>query len=288
MRKIAFIGIGVMGNSIVRHLLQANYDVIVYTRTKDKAREVIKEGAVWAETAGAATSGADLIFTMVGTPADVEETYFGVNGIFESSEEGQIVVDMTTSSPALAKRISEEASSRKLASIDAPVSGGDIGAKNGALSIMCGGEEQVFEKVLSVLSIFGDNIVYQGAAGTGQHAKMCNQIAVAANMIGICEAIAYAESAGLDPDTVLTSISSGAAGSWSLSNLAPRILKGDFEPGFYIRHFVKDMDIALNEAEAMQLNLPGLKLARSMYHSLIERGFGEKGTQALYKSYGQM
>jgi len=285
MRKIAFIGIGVMGVSIVRHLLQANYDVIVYTRTKDKAREVIKEGAVWAETAGAAISGADLIFTMVGTPVDVEETYFGANGIFESGEAGQIVVDMTTSSPALAKRISEEASSRKMASIDAPVSGGDIGAKNGALSIMCGGEEQVFEKVLSVLSIFGDNIVYQGAAGTGQHTKMCNQIAVAANMIGICEAIAYAESAGLDPDTVLTSISSGAAGSWSLSNLAPRILKGDFEPGFYVRHFVKDMDIALNEAESMQLDLPGLKLARSLYHGLIERGFGEAGTQVLYKSY---
>ena len=171
-----------------------------------------------------------------------------------------------------------------MASIDAPVSGGDIGAKNGTLSIMCGGEEEVFKKALPILSIFGENIVYQGVAGAGR-TKMCNQIAIAPNMIGICEAIAYAEKAGLNPDIVLKSISSGAAGSWSLSNLAPRILKDDFEPGFYVRHFVKDMDIALKEAENMQLDLPGLELARSMYDNLIERGFGEKGTQVLYKSY---
>lgn len=285
MKKIAFIGIGVMGNSIVRHLLKADFRVKLYTRTKSKAITLIEEGAIWAETASKATSGADLIFTMVGAPTDVEEIYFGPNGIFDGSQEGQIFVDMTTSSPALAKLIAEEASSRRMMSIDAPVSGGDIGAKKGTLSIMCGGDEEVFAKILPVLSVFGDNIVYQGTAGAGQHAKMCNQIAIAPNMIGICEAIAYAEKSGLNPDTVLASITSGAAGSWSLSNLAPRILKGDFEPGFYVRHFLKDMDIALKEAEGMQLDLPGLKLARSMYYDLIERGFGENGTQVLYKSY---
>lgn len=285
VRKVAFIGTGVMGSSIVRHLLQADYEVTLYTRTKGKATKLIEEGAKWAETASEATSGADIVFTMIGAPADVEEIYFGTHGIFEGSKEAQFLIDMTTSSPALAKRIAKEAASRGMSSIDAPVSGGDIGAQNGTLSIMCGGEKETFEKVSPILEVFGDNIVYQGESGAGQHAKMCNQIAAATNMIGVCEAIAYAEKAGLAPDTVLQSISSGAAGSWSLSNLAPRILKGDFEPGFYVRHFLKDMDIALKEAEAMELALPGLELARSMYANLIERGYGEKGIHALYISY---
>lgn len=285
MKKIAFIGTGVMGSSIVRHLLQADYEVTLYTRTKKKAEDLLGEGAKWSETAREATIGADVVFTMVGTPVDVEETYFGAEGIFAGSHSGQFLVDMTTSSPEVAKRIAKEAKERGMASIDAPVSGGDIGAKNGALSIMCGGEKDAFDRVLPVLSIFGNNIVYQGNAGAGQHAKMCNQIAIAPNMIGICESIAYAEKAGLNPDVVLKSISSGAAGSWSLTNLGPRILQGDFEPGFYVRHFVKDMDIALKEAEAMSLDLPGLQLARKMYNELIERGYGEKGTQVLYKRY---
>lgn len=285
MKKIAFIGTGVMGSSIVKHLLQADYEVTLYTRTKAKAEDLLEEGAKWSETAREASIGADVVFTMVGTPIDVEETYFGAEGIFAGSHGGQIFVDMTTSSPEVAKKIAKEAGERDIASIDAPVSGGDIGARNGTLSIMCGGEKEAFNRVFPVLSIFGDNIVYQGAAGAGQHAKMCNQIAIAPNMIGICESIAYAEKAGLNPDVVLKSISSGAAGSWSLSNLAPRILKEDFEPGFYVRHFVKDMDIALKEAEAMELNLPGLQLARKMYNELIERGYGEKGTQVLYKNY---
>ncbi len=285
MKKVAFIGTGVMGKSIIRHLQRADIEVTIFTRTKAKALSLIEEGAIWADTASEATKHADIIFTMAGYPADVERIYFGADGIFEAGSAGQIVVDMTTSSPALAKKIAKEAITRNMSSIDAPVSGGDIGAQNGTLSIMCGGEKAVFEEIYDVLSIFGKEIVYQGEAGAGQHTKMANQIAIATNMIGVCEAITYAESAGLDPQTVLASIATGAAGSWSLSNLAPRMLAKDFEPGFYVKHFLKDMDIALKEAEMMELNLPGLKLARSMYHELVTRGLEDKGTQVLYEAY---
>ncbi|WP_172369850.1 NAD(P)-dependent oxidoreductase [Sporosarcina jiandibaonis] len=285
LRKIAFIGTGVMGSSIVRHLLKANYEVTIYTRTRERAAALISEGANWAETASEATTGANIIITMVGYPADVEAVYFGPSGIFEAGSDGHILIDMTTSSPALAKRIASEAITRNMASIDAPVSGGDIGAKNATLSIMCGGDEEIFNKVRPVLEVFGKDIIYQGEAGAGQHTKMCNQIAIATNMIGVCEAIVYAEQAGLDPENVLKSISTGAAGSWSLSNLVPRMLKEDFEPGFYVKHFLKDMDIALAEAEQMGLKLPGLDLARSMYHHLQEQGYGDNGTQVIYKKY---
>jgi len=285
IKKIAFIGAGVMGASVVKHLLDSNYEVAIYTRTKEKARPLIEAGAVWADTVAAAVKDAQLVFTMLGYPVDVEEIYFGTDGIFSTGKAGQILVDMTTSSPALAIRIAKAAAMFQMAAIDAPVSGGDIGAKNGTLSIMCGGEEEVFNAITSVLSVFGKQIVYQGLSGSGQHAKMCNQIAIATNMIGVCEALVYAEIAGLDPETVLKSISTGAAGSWSLSNLAPRMLEGDFEPGFYVKHFLKDINIALTEAEAMKLSLPGLELAREMYEKLVEKGFGEKGTQVLYKSY---
>ena len=288
LKKIAFIGTGVMGSSIVRHLLKADYEVTIYTRTKERADALIGEGAKWAETAGEAATGADIVITMVGYPADVEAVYFGSSGIFEAGTDGQILIDMTTSSPALAKRIASVAVTRNMASIDAPVSGGDIGAKNGTLSIMCGGDEEVFKKVHPVLEVFGKDIIYQGDAGAGQHTKMCNQIAIATNMIGVCEAIVYAEQAGLDPENVLKSISTGAAGSWSLSNLAPRMLKGDYEPGFYVKHFLKDMDIALAEAEQMELKLPGLDLARSMYNQLLEQGYGDNGTQVIYKKYQTM
>ncbi len=274
-----------MGASIVKHLLRADYDVVVYTRTKAKAEPLVEAGARWADTVGQALAQADVLFTMVGYPTDVEEVYFGEDGIFANGIAGQVVIDMTTSSPALAIRIAEQAATLKMASIDAPVSGGDVGAKNGTLSIMCGGERQVFDEMVPILSIFGKQIVYQGVAGAGQHTKMCNQIAIATNMIGVCEALAYAQKAGLDAETVLASISSGAAGSWSLSNLAPRMLEGDFEPGFYVKHFLKDMNIALMEAEAMQLELPGLQLACEMYDQLIELGFSDKGTQALFKRY---
>lgn len=283
--KIAFIGTGVMGASIVKHLLNASYDVTVTTRTKQKAEPLIELGAQWADTVLQAVKEADVIFTMIGTPADVEAVYLSESGILAGGRIGQVLVDMTTSSPELAADIAKEAKKKQMLSLDAPVSGGDIGAKNGTLSIMCGGEKELFDRLLPILSVFGKEIVYQGEAGAGQHAKMCNQITVAGNMIGVCESLAYAQKSGLDLEKMLKSVASGAAGSWSLSNLGPRIVQGDYEPGFYVKHFVKDLNIALQEAETMQLNLPGLKLAREMYVELLEKGFGEKGTQVLMKHY---
>ncbi|MEK3935276.1 NAD(P)-dependent oxidoreductase [Sporosarcina sp. FSL W7-1349] len=284
-KRIAFIGTGVMGASIVKHLLAADHEVVLFTRTKSKADPLVKEGAKWASTVQEAVTGADVVFTMVGLPQDVEEVYYGPEGVFSAGEEGQVLVDMTTSSPSLAKRIEKDAQERGMAAIDAPVSGGDVGARNGTLSIMCGGKLQAFEEMLPILSLFGKQIIYQGEPGAGQHTKMANQIAIATNMIGVCEAISYAQQAGLDPEVALTSITSGAAGSWSLSNLGPRMLQGDFEPGFYVKHFLKDMDIALKEAESMNLDLPGLQMARDMYNELIGQGYGEKGTQVLFKRY---
>ncbi|WP_186731390.1 NAD(P)-dependent oxidoreductase [Rummeliibacillus suwonensis] len=283
--SIGFIGTGVMGASIVKHLLKAGYSVHIYSRTKAKAEPLIELGAEWYSTAGEVAKNSDIIFTMVGYPKDVEDVYFGNKGIFAMAKPRSIVIDMTTSQPTLAKKIADHAKALQLDALDAPVSGGDIGAQNGTLSIMVGGEKNVFEKVLPLLQTFGKNIVYQGQAGAGQHTKMCNQIAIATNMIGVCEAIAYGKKAGLDIDKVLASISAGAAGSWSLSNLAPRMVKGDLEPGFYIKHFIKDMRIALQEAELMQLELPGLALAKQMYDELSAKGYDNNGTQALINYY---
>lgn len=283
--KIGFIGTGVMGASIVMHLLNAGHDVTIYTRTKSKAADLIAAGAKWAETPAQASIEQDIIFTMVGYPKDVEEVYIGENGIFSAAKQGAIVIDMTTSEPTLAKKLYHEASERGLHSLDAPVSGGDIGAKNGTLSLMVGGDRDVFEKMQPTFELFGQNIIYQGVAGSGQHTKMCNQIAIASGMIGVCESMAYGLKAGLTMDEVLRSITAGAAGSWSLSNLAPRMLKGNLEPGFYIKHIIKDMKIALDEAERMNLQLPGLSLAKSMYDQLLEEGYGDNGTQALIKYY---
>ncbi|WOV85118.1 NAD(P)-dependent oxidoreductase [Sporosarcina jeotgali] len=285
MKTISFIGTGVMGASIVNHLLQAGYPVTVYTRTKEKAEPLLAAGAKWAATVAQAVQDAELIFTMVGMPADVEDIYLEDNGIIANGKNGQIVVDMTTSSPALAKKIDLAAAEKGMTSLDAPVSGGDVGAKNGTLSIMCGGEESVFEQVKPIFSLFGSQIILQGGAGAGQHTKMSNQLAIATNMIGVCEALAYAEKAGLDPERVLESISPGAAGSWSLSNLGPRMLAGNFEPGFYTKHFLKDLRIALDEANAMKLDLPGLQLAINLYEELMAKGYGDKGTQVLFKKY---
>ncbi|WP_285842028.1 NAD(P)-dependent oxidoreductase [Ureibacillus chungkukjangi] len=284
-KKIGFIGTGVMGSSIVKHLLKADYEVSVYTRTKSKAQSLVELGAKWAETPKDAAINSDVIFTMVGFPADVEEVYFGENGLLQTAKKGAVVVDLTTSEPTLAKKIYESAKEKGLTSIDAPVSGGDVGARNGTLSIMIGGDESVFNELLPILQIFGENIVYQGEAGAGQHTKMCNQLLIATNMIGVCESIAYATKAGLDIEKVLQSISSGAAGSWSLSNLGPRMIKGDFEPGFYLKHFIKDMKIAIDEAEKMNLNLPGVKLSKELYNTLLEKGYGDNGTQSLIKYY---
>ena len=287
MKAIGFIGLGVMGKGMARHLLKAGYPLLVYTRTKEKANDLIEEGAVWKETVAELAKEADVVITMVGYPQDVEEVYFGDEGILANAKEGTYVIDMTTSTPTLAKKIYQEAKKRNIYALDAPVSGGDIGARQGTLTIMVGGDEEVFSACKPILERLGTNIILHGKAGAGQHTKMCNQIAIASNMIGVCEALAYAKRSGLDPFKVLESISQGAAGSWSLSNLAPRMLSGDFKPGFYVKHFIKDMKIALEEAEKMNLQLPGLELAKSMYEELAKAGEENSGTQALYKRYIQ-
>lgn len=283
--KTGFIGTGVMGKSLVKHLLNAGHEVVIYTRTKEKAADLISMGATWVENASEVAKGTQIIFTMVGYPHDVEEIYFGANGIFKADNKGLVVIDMTTSTPTLAKQIDNAAKEKGMHSLDAPVSGGDIGAQSAKLSIMCGGEKETFDRVLPVLKLFGENVLYQGTAGAGQHTKMCNQITIATGMIGVCEALAYGKKAGLDLEQVLRSIATGAAGSWSLSNLAPRMIANNYEPGFYIKHFVKDMRIALEEAEKMDLQLPGLQLAKSMYEELASKGYENNGTQALIKSY---
>ena len=280
---IGFIGTGVMGKSMAEHLLKAGYPMIVYSRTKEKANELFDLGAVWADTPKAVAEKANVIFTMVGYPTDVEEIYLGENGLISNGKAGSYYIDMTTSSPSLAGNIYEAAKEKGIQAIDAPVSGGDVGAKEATLSIMAGGEEEAFKVVKPLFELIGKNIVYQGKAGAGQHTKMSNQIAIASNMIGVSEAIIYAEKAGLNPENVLKSISTGAAGSWSLSNLAPRMLQGNFEPGFYIKHFIKDMKIALVEAERMDMPVPGLSLAKSLYEQLANMGEENSGTHALYK-----
>jgi 3-hydroxyisobutyrate dehydrogenase len=280
---IGFIGIGVMGKSMAGHLLSAGYPMVIYTRTKEKADELINQGADWVETTREVAERADVIFTIVGYPHDVEEVYFGENGLISNGKKGSYLIDMTTSAPTLAVKIFDVARKRGIHAIDAPVSGGDIGAKNGTLSIMVGGEKEAYEEIHPLFEILGSNIVYQGKAGSGQHTKMCNQIAIASNMIGVAEAIIYAEKAGLDAESVLKSISTGAAGSWSLSNLAPRMLKGDFEPGFYIKHFIKDTKIAIDEAKNMGMDAPGLTLAESIYQQLAKKGEENSGTQAIYR-----
>ena len=285
MTNIAFIGTGVMGQGMIKNFLKAGHTVHLYTRTKERALPLVELGATWYDTAQAAAEQGDVIFTVVGYPKDVEEVYFGDYGIFKAAQQGKIVVDMTTSQPALAKKIADAAQAFGMDALDAPVSGGDIGAQNGTLSIMVGGSKQAFEKVTPLFEVIGQNIVLQGEAGAGQHTKMCNQIAIATNMIGVCEALAYGKKAGLDMERVLQSIATGAAGSWSLSNLAPRMLQGDKEPGFYIMHMIKDMGIALDEAARMELKLPGLAMAKAMYDELSAKGYDQNGTQALIDYY---
>lgn len=263
--EIGFIGTGVMGLSMAGHLIRKGFRLHVYSRTKPKAEPLIAQGAEWHDTPDTLARESRMIITMVGYPQDVEEVYLGGHGVIHHARPGSLLIDMTTSSPTLAKRIEREALDRGLLSLDAPVSGGDIGAREARLSIMVGGSREAYEKAVPILETLGTNIVHQGAAGSGQYTKMCNQIAIASNMIGICESLAYAEASGLDLANVLKSIEFGAAGSWSLSNLAPRIIKGDYAPGFYVKHFIKDMQIALNSAEEMKLKLPGLTLARTLY-----------------------
>ena len=284
--NIGWIGTGVMGRSMAGHLLAAGHRLHVYTRTKSRAEELLALGATWHETPASLAPACDVVVTMVGYPSDVEEIYLGEGGLVANGKAGATFIDMTTSSPALAGRIHAAAAARGVEALDAPVSGGDIGAREARLSIMVGGSSAAFDAMRpTVFDVLGKNVVLQGGPGAGQHTKMCNQIAIAGGMMGVCEALAYAKEAGLDPNAVLTSIESGAAGSWSLSNLGPRILAGNFEPGFYAKHFIKDMKIALESAEEMGLELPGLALARSLYERLSDMGFGDKGTQALFRLY---
>lgn len=282
---IGFIGIGVMGRSMAGHLLAAGHGVHAYTRTKEKAQSLLDRGAIWQDSPGAVAAQADVTITIVGFPRDVEAVYLGVGGILDRARSGSTVIDMTTSSPDLAVTIYEAAKAKGIASIDAPVSGGDIGAREARLSIMVGGDADAFERIKPILEIMGKNIVLQGGAGSGQHTKMSNQVAIASGMMAICEAMAYAKKSGLDPETVLKSIESGAAGSWSLSNLAPRVLKGDYAPGFFVKHFLKDMGIAIESAERMKLELPGLALAKELYEKLAAEGGENDGTQALFRLY---
>lgn len=283
--SIGFIGSGIMGRSMAGHLLAAGYPLHVHTRTRSKADPLLERGAVWHDTAGALAAQCEVIFTIVGFPSDVEAVYFGDAGLLARISSGAILVDMTTSSPELAVRIAEAAEAKRGHALDAPVSGGDKGAREAVLSIMVGGAREAFERVRPLLECMGRNIVHQGPPGSGQHCKLCNQITIAANMIGVCEAMAYACRAGLDPERVLQSISTGAASSWSLSNLAPRMLTGDFAPGFMVQHFMKDMTLAAKSAKQLQLDTPGLALALKMYTRLAEQGGTSDGTQALYKLY---
>lgn len=285
MKKIGFIGVGVMGKSMVRNLMKKGYEVSIYTRTKEKVLDVTEEGAKWCDNIKKCVSDKDVIMTIVGYPKDVEEVYFGENGILENTKKGACIIDMTTTSPKLSIKIYNEAKKLNINALDAPVSGGDIGAKNGTLSIMVGGDLEVFEKQKDILSALGTNIIYEGKAGNGQHTKMANQIALSGAIAGVCEAITYAKSTGLDVQTMLDSISEGAAGSWQMKNMAPRMLKGDFDPGFYIKHFIKDMNLAVEESNDNSINLGVLNHVLEMYKTLDKDNLGNLGTQGLIKYY---
>jgi 3-hydroxyisobutyrate dehydrogenase len=279
--RIGWIGTGVMGLSMCGHVLDAGYSVTVHNRTRERAEPLLDRGATWADTPAAVAAASDVVCSIVGYPADVREVILGEEGALAAAVAGTVLVDLTTSEPSLAVEIAEAAAAKGAASVDAPVSGGDVGARNATLSIMVGGDEGAVERVRPVFETFGKTIVRQGGPGSGQHTKMVNQTLIAGAMIGVCEALLYAYEAGLDLETVLTSVEPGAAGSWSLTNYAPRMLKGDFEPGFVVEHFVKDMGIALAEARRMNLSLPGLALAQQLYVALMAQGKGRKGTQSL-------
>jgi len=270
-----------MGVPMCEHLLRAGYALTVYTRTRSKAQPLLEQGARWADSPAALASGTDVICTMVGFPQDVRGIYLRPDGVLTQARAGQVFVDFTTSEPTLACELASVASANGAFAIDAPVSGGDVGARNASLSIMVGGNPTVFEAVRPILSVFGKTLVYQGQAGCGQHAKLCNQITIAGTMIGVCEALLYAHKAGLDGETLLQSLRSGAAGCWTLERLAPRILKRDFEAGFFVEHFIKDMGIALDEAKRMGLLLPGLSLVRTLYLAVQSQGHDRSGTHAL-------
>jgi 3-hydroxyisobutyrate dehydrogenase len=279
--RIGWVGTGVMGRWMCQHAMKAGYKATVYNRTKEKAQPLIDQGASFAETPKAVAEQSDVVFAIVGFPKDVREVFLGKEGALAGSKSGNVLVDMTTSEPSLAREIHDAAKAKGVASVDAPVSGGDVGAKNAALSIMIGGEAEAVEAVRPLFECMGKTIIHQGPAGAGQHTKMVNQILISSTMVAVCEALLYGYKCGLDLETVFKSVSVGAAGSKALEVLGPRMMKRDFEPGFYVEHFIKDMGIALAEAEKMNLSLPGLGLAKQLYESVRALGYGRKGTQAL-------
>ncbi|MFQ5834568.1 MAG: NAD(P)-dependent oxidoreductase [bacterium] len=282
MSNIGWIGTGVMGEPMASHLIKVGHNLTVFTRTKNKAKKLIDSGARWADSPQEAAKNQDFVCTMVGYPQDVREVVSGKEGIINTIKAGSVFIDFTTSRPSLAIEIAEALKEKGVFSLDAPVSGGDVGARNATLSIMVGGDDKAFNAAKPILEKLGKTIILQGGPGAGQHTKMCNQIQIAGTMIGMVEALVYGTKAGLGLETMLQSISGGAAGCWSLDNLAPRILKGNMEPGFFVDHFVKDMAIALEEAQKMHLSLPGLALVHQLYVSVQALGAGRKGTQALY------
>jgi len=282
--KIGFIGTGVMGHAIVGHLMDAGHELFVYNRTKSKTDDLVANGATWKDTPKEITDASEIIFTMVGYPQDVEEVYYGdTTGIFAGDVNGKILVDLTTSAPTLAEKISQTANENGADSLDAPVSGGDLGAKNGTLTIMVGGEEAVYEKVLPLFEKMGESYTLHGAAGKGQHTKMANQIMIAGTMTGMTEMLVYADKTGLSLQKVMDTLAGGAAANWSMSNYGPRILKEDYSPGFFVKHFIKDLKIALDEAEKLSLELPNTQLATQFYEKLADQGNENDGTQALIK-----
>jgi 3-hydroxyisobutyrate dehydrogenase len=282
---IGFIGLGIMGGSMASRLAAAGYPLHVYNRTRAKAEPLIEAGAHWHATPQALAEVSDVIFTIVGTPDDVRALYLGDDGLINHARSDAVLVDMTTSSPQLAVELAAHAKARGVHVLDAPVSGGDIGAREGRLSIMVGGSSEALARVEPMLRCLGTTIALQGGPGAGQHTKLCNQIVIASTMLGVCEGLAYAQSAGLDAHTVLSTIGGGAAGGFQLNNLGPRIANGDFAPGFFIEHFIKDMRIAYEEAGHMGRELPGLELVRGLYQKLSEQGYARNGTQALFKLY---
>lgn len=287
-KRIGWIGTGVMGKSMCKHLITSGCSAFVYNRSPEKAKELTDMGATLCSSPAEVAANSDIVFTIVGFPQDVEEVILGENGVIANAKEGTIVVDMTTSTPSLAKRIAEVAASTKMAALDAPVSGGDLGAREGTLAIMVGGDASTYEEVLPLFEVMGKNIQRMGDAGAGQHCKMANQILIAGTMIGTVESLLYAAKTGMDLDQVIDVIGSGAAGSWSINNLGRRIAKKDFDPGFFIKHFVKDMGIALEESAKMNLSLPGLAMANQFYVAAKAQGLENLGTQGLYKVFETM
>lgn len=285
MTKIGFIGTGIMGRSMARNLMKAGCQVSVYNRTKAKANELIQEGAIWCDSPAQCAKDQDVVITIVGYPKDVEEVYFGDQGVLAGAREGAILIDMTTTSPRLAERIAQAARKKGMMALDAPVTGGDTGAREGTLTILAGGDKEAFERCLPIFGAMGKTIRYTGKAGNGQHTKMCNQIAIAGALSGACEALTYAKAVGLDPAVMLEAISTGAAASAQLSNVASRILKDDYNPGFFIKHFIKDMTLAEEEASAAGTKLGVLDYVLGMYEKLENEGYGDLGTQALIKYY---